>query len=281
MPQASRAYKRSTVTVLLAAMFAVTVNLVAVRAAGADESLEVVLPAALGKDACGRLLLFAELPNGAQNPEAVDASYLIPAAVEVAGQDVRSFGPEHRVTIDLDREVTPKRFSELPPGEYQIQAVLDPDGDYARYGRDAGDIVSKVTVVRLPLHAGSLVALDHVVPHTDPWNPAGASPEERERLSAARPQLTDFEIDSPTLSSYFGRRVTIQAWVLVPKRYVSSGSTTWPVVYFLGVGGSNYAQNLELAGLVAQMTSAPEVPQMMWVFLNYSTKRERRSSSIV
>jgi S-formylglutathione hydrolase FrmB len=59
--------------------------------------------------------------------------------------------------------------------------------------------------------------------------------------------------------------------VLVPKRYASHASITWPVVYVLGVGGSNYAQNLELASLVAQMTSAPNVPQMIWVFLNYST----------
>lgn len=262
---------RASVTFLLAALFAAIANVAAVRPAAANESLEVALPPALERDGAGRLLVFAEPVAGGEQPGAVDGSYLVPAAVEVAGQDVHSFGPEHRVSIDLDRESTPKRFSELSPGEYRIQVVLDPDGDYARYGRNAGDILSKVTTVRLPLRVGYVLALDHVVPHTDAWNPPGASPQERARLSAARPQLTDFEIESPTLSSYFARPVTLQAWVLVPKRYTSSGSTTWPVVYVLGVGGSNYVQNLELASLVAQMTNAPSVPQMIWVFLNYST----------
>ena len=271
MLKAILAGARYVVTLLVATAFSGIANLAAVRLAWANESLAVVLPTALGSEGSGRVLVFAQPLTPGQKSGDIDASVLAPTAVEVAGQDVQSFGAKHRITVDLDREATPKPFSDLSAGEYRIQVVLDPDGDYGRYGRDPGDMVSKVTTVRLPLPADFAVTLDRVVPQTDPWNSPGGSPQERARSAATRAQLTDFAIESPTLSSYFGRRISMQAWVLVPKGYAPSTSMTWPVVYVLGVGSSNYAQNLALASLVAQMTSAPNVPQMIWVFLNYST----------
>ena len=252
-----------------AAIVIFIVNLARAQLVCANEVLEVTLPAALGTDASGRLLVFAQSVTQGQ-PQAVDAFVLAPTSVAVAGQDVRTFGTERSVTVDLDLDATPRAFSDLPAGDYRIQVVLDRDGDYARYGRNAGDVVSRVAAVRLPLPTSSAIALDHVIPQADLWNPPEASPAERARLTGARQRLTDFVIESPSLSKYFGRRLTLRAWVLAPRQYAATGPTTWPVVYVCGVGGSNYAQNLALASLAAQMTIAPDVPQLIWVFLDYS-----------
>jgi S-formylglutathione hydrolase FrmB len=256
---------------IVAAVVIVLQGLVGAPAVRAAQLLTVTLPSAVGQDAKGRLLVFARPVTQGKQPDAIDASSMVPAVVNVAGQDVRTFGPDSRVTIDLDGEASPKAFSQLPAGDYRIQVVLDTDQDYGRNGRNAGDVVSRVTTLHLPLVEGSTVALDHVLPRSDPWNPAEASPEERARLLAARPQLRDIAMASPRLSKYFGHRIDLQAWVLVPKQYRSSSQKSWPVVYVLGTGSSDYAQNLSLASLVAQMTDAPDVPQMIWVFLNYST----------
>jgi hypothetical protein len=241
-------------------------------AAYAVQLLSVTLPSALGPNAKGRLLVFAQPATQGQLPDAIDANTLVPMAVNVAGQDIGSFGHDSRVTIDLDREFSPKAFSELASGNYQVQVVLDTGEDYARYGRNAGDLVSKVITLNFPIPDGTTVALDHVIPSSDPWSPSEASPEERARLLTARPRLKDIAIESPTLSKYFGRRMDLQAWVLLPKLYsFSGGRKSWPVVYVLGTASSDYAQNLSLASLVAQMADAPDVPQFIWVFLNYST----------
>jgi len=260
------------------ALFAVAASLVLIGVAvalvpGGVTLLDVTLPRDIQNDAAGRLLVFAQPVTAARDnlSDSVDASVLHPTAVAVAGQDIRTFGVERRVTVDLDRDATPEAFSELPAGDYQIQVVLDPDGDYGRYGRDSGDVVSKVTTLHLPLTERASIALDHTLPNTDPWNPPGASPAERAGLAVAKAQLTDFVFSSPMLSAYWGRSVDLQAWVLLPTGYSARGPRTWPVVYFCGPGSSSYIQNLEVASLVAQMNRDPGVPQMIWVFLNYST----------
>src|SRR4051794_19476888 len=92
------------------------------------ELLDVVLPQELGRDASGRLLVFAEPAGQDRRPQVINASELRPTTVMVAGQDVRTFGPGRKVEVDLDRDAAPQPFSELPEGEYWVQAVLDPDG---------------------------------------------------------------------------------------------------------------------------------------------------------
>jgi enterochelin esterase-like enzyme len=239
--------------------------------AWASESLQVELPPTFVGDASGRLLVFARrLMPGREQPESVDASAMAPGGVEVAGQDLTSFGSERRIGIDLDSDATTP-FSRLPAGNYQLQVVLDKNGDYGRNGRGAGDVLSKVSTMHLPLAPGSSVVFDHVIRQSDPWHPPGASAKDRERLTAARPNIVDFGVDSRTLGNHFGRRVRLQSWVPLPTTYSSSPSKSWPVVYFLGAGSSNYVQNLAMAGIVAEMTKASNVPQLIWVFLDYST----------
>ena len=235
----------------------------------AVELLQVDLPAVLAKDASGRLLVFARPGTG--HPREVDSWELTPAAVSVAGRDVQTFGSERRVVIDLDAEAMPKPFSELPSGEYWIQVVLDPQGDYGRYGRGPGDLVSEVARIHLPLASGTHVELDHALPSEDVWHPSNATPIQLEGLAALRQRLTDFRISSPLLSAFWGRAINLQAWVWVPPDYDSRGTRTWPVVYVCPPFGGDYTENLRIASLISEMYQSAPTPSMIWVMLDYAT----------
>jgi S-formylglutathione hydrolase FrmB len=232
--------------------------------------INVSLPTSFQDDAAGRLLVFAKpvTPNESTPSDEVDSSESHPASVAVAGTDVATFGAGRSVSIDLDRVAAPMPFSALPPGDYRVQAVLDRDGDYGRFGRGAGDIVSNVMTIHLPLDKSMTIGLDHVLPTTDLWDFPNVPPETRARRAAAHPFLTDVKIPSPLLTQFWGRPVSLVAWVLVPPRYVSSGKLTWPVIYMSGTFSANHERDLDVAVLIAQLNQAEAIPPMIWVFLN-------------
>ncbi len=225
----------------MAARFLVITALVGVTFAYADsalpskssQSLSVTLHPALDNDADGRLLVFAKflLPGDAA-PAQVDISEYVPTAVAVAARDVKSFGPKHRVEIDLEDIASPKPFSALTPGNYRVQVVLDRDGDYARYGRGAGDFVSETITLRLPLNKTTSVELNRVLP----TQAAGdfTDLEAKARVNAARTRLTEVTIPSPSLSVFWGRPISLSAWVLVPPNYNRAAKTVWPVFILVG-----------------------------------------------
>ena len=228
--------------------------------ARAVELLEVDLPVSLAKDVSGRLLVFARPGTG--HPPEVDSSEAVPTAVSVAGQDVQTFGAHRKVVIDLDADASPKPFSELASGDYWLQVVLDPRGDYGRYGRGAGDLVSQVVHVHLPLAPGAYIELDHVQP---------AEEFQSDWLAGMRSQLTDFRVPSPLLSAFWGRAINLQAWVWVPPHYAPRGTKTWPVVFVSAPFGGNYAENLRTAALISDLYKSAPTPGMIWVMLDFAT----------
>ncbi len=68
--------------------------------------------------------------------------------------------------MDGETDSFPTPFSQLPPGTYRFQAVLDRNHDYNYGGRGAGDILSPVVEARLPGPAPRLV-LTTIVPEPD------------------------------------------------------------------------------------------------------------------
>jgi len=74
--------------------------------------------------------------------KAVDIEMLHPEATWVAAKEVRDLAPGEPVEVDADETAFPKPFSNLPPGEYEAQAVLDTDHRYNYGGRQPGDWAS-------------------------------------------------------------------------------------------------------------------------------------------
>ncbi|OZB60617.1 MAG: enterochelin esterase, partial [Lysobacterales bacterium 13-68-4] len=199
----------------------------------APSLFRVELGAASAKPVSGRLLLFAVDAATARaqakdgKVEEVDSNMLDPTQTAIAAREVTHLVPGQGVTLDADAVAFPKAFSQLPPGDYLLQAVLDTHHDYNYSGRDAGDLVSPVVEVHLPAVMPRLV-LDQVVPGHDLWDiPERAlSPTTKQHLAEAKAHLKPIDFVSPVLSAFWGRPIHMKGWVLLPPGYDASGKTT-------------------------------------------------------
>lgn len=76
--------------------------------------------------------------------------------------------PGATVALDADVSAFPGPFSQLAPGLYAVQAVLDRDHGYNYTGYGPGDLVSGVMEVELPANGSDTLTLATVVPESDP-----------------------------------------------------------------------------------------------------------------
>jgi S-formylglutathione hydrolase FrmB len=247
----------------------------AAAAVAAPAIVRVTAPADDKGPVSGRLLLFAEPLSEAQAGAAdgviadVDARFLRPRATAIAAQEVHDLAPGASVDIDADVQAFPRPFSQLPPGRYAVQAVLDVGHNYAYHGREPGDLVSPVTQMDLP--AGGALTLGAIVPPAaDPWTPPANAPDDLKAwMTAARANSHEIDFVSPALSRFWGRPIHMRAWLLTPPGY-AAGGTRYPTVYFThGFGGALNG----LTGVAAYMDHAMATgaaPPMIWVFLDES-----------
>ena len=121
----------------------------------------------------GRLLIFARsLAPGDKRPVArVDMDQIDTHATAVAAQEVAHLAPGATVKLDADISAFPTPFSQLAPGHYAVQAVLDRDHSYNYTSRGPGDLVSGVVEMDLPGGASQPLSLATIVAESDPLQP--------------------------------------------------------------------------------------------------------------
>jgi hypothetical protein len=251
----------------------------AAPAAPAHRYFHVRLGSAETQPVSGRLLLFAQDAKSAEaqaahtggKVEEVDTSPFFPTQTAVAARELDRLAPGQVIDIDTDRLAFPQGWSQLPPGDYYVQAVLDVDHDYNYGGRGAGDLVSPVLKVHLPTAAIPGLSLDTVLPARDPWQLGRrAAPEAQAALPAARAHARLIDFTSPLLSAFRGRPVHMRGRVLLPPDYDAKAKATYPVVYYMqGFGGSNDRVIGTLVNVYAAMAKGG-MPPMIWVFLDES-----------
>jgi uncharacterized protein (DUF2141 family) len=253
-------------------LFLVLPAIALMGAAAPEARIAVTIPPGLDSRSGGRLLVFAEAatPQNAQ-ADAVDVGD--PGAkVTVAARDVVDFGPGRRVTIDTDEIAFPTGFASLPPGAYRVQVVLDRNGDYNYAGRGAGDLLSKVVTIDLPLISPPEIALDHAVePEAGQFDTTGFPPAAAAQIAASRPHLHDEQIPSRRLTRFHGTNQTIKAWVLTPPGYDPNGRTTYPVVYTAGGFGATHKLDGQQLSRQWHLMETAAIPPMIWVALDFSS----------
>jgi S-formylglutathione hydrolase FrmB len=244
----------------------------------AHRIVRVTLDGATDKGASGRLILFAAPSAVAQEAakdgkvEEVDTNPFRPTAVSVAAREVSWIAPGQSVDIDTDGEAFPAGFSSLPPGDYLVQAVLDVGHDYNYSGRHGGDLISEVTPVKLTA-GGSLptLKLTRTVAARDPWQLPPSVPQAvRDALPEARQHAHSEVLQSPALTAFAGRPLSIRAWVVTPPGYDPNGKTRYPTVFVTHGFGGGYDR---YAGTIATVWSAmsnKSMPPMIWVLLDES-----------
>jgi len=248
----------------------------------AHRFFHVQLGAGQTQPASGRLLLFAidakaaeaaaKAHGGDGKVDEVDTSPFFPTQTAVAAREVSRLAPGQAVDIDADRMAFPAGWSQLPPGDYDVQAVLDVHHDYNYSGRDAGDLVSKVVTLHLPTASIPTLSLDRTLPAHDPWQLGSRAPAAlRQALPAARAHERDLDFVSPSLSAFWGRPIHMRGRVLLPPDYDAKSGKTWPTVYYTqGFGGNNDRVTGVLANVYAAMAKG-QMPPMIWVFLDESS----------
>ena len=276
-------YRHHAVTVLLSLGLLAGVAQARTDTVVAHRFFHVQLGAASTQPTSGRLLLFAIEAKTAEAEakaasdgkssvvDEVDANPFRATETSVAAREVSRWMPEQSIDIDVDRLAFPAGWSQLPAGDYYVQAVLDVDHSYNYIGRGVGDLVSEVVKIHLPSASIPTLTLVKALPPSDPWMaPPSAPAFVRESMAAARQHATLVDFTSPSLSAFWGRPIHMRGWVLTPPGYDAKADKRYPVVYYTqGFGGNNDRVLGSLSNVDAAMAKG-EMPPMIWVFLDES-----------
>lgn len=232
----------------------------------------------------GRLLIFASEATAAEaaaleqskgkskDVTQVDADPFAATQTTVAAREVGLLRPGQTISVDGDTVVFPAPFSQLPPGDYYVQAVLDVDHSYAYTGRHAGDIVSAVVKMHLPSAEAPTLKLATLLPASDPWAlPASAKPEAVATSKAAREHAHPIDANSALMSAFWGRPVALRGWVLTPPGYEKSGRKRYPTVYSTSGFGGDLDNLVRPMVATYDMMAKGETPPMIWVFLDHAS----------
>ncbi|MDF3980858.1 alpha/beta hydrolase-fold protein [Luteibacter sp. PPL201] len=233
---------------------------------------------ASAKPTSGRLLLFITQADAARKAAkdgkvgAVDTNPFEPQAVSVAARDVSWIEPGQSVDIDADGETFPAGFSTLPAGDYLMQAVLDVGHDYNYFGRHEGDLLSGVVPVKLaPGGTMPTLTLDQPVPARDPWTLPPVVPQPlRDALTQAREHTHAEVMQSPSLTAFAGRPLSIRAWVITPPGYDAKATTRYPTVYLTHGFSGGFDRYAGTIAAVWSAMKAGQMPPMIWVLLDES-----------
>ncbi len=217
---------------LIAALVFVTLAL----PAAAQLNFSVQLPTDAGGPVTGRLIVVAAGTDVAEPRTAI--GMLGPPSFAV---NVDAMKPGASVTVGQDSIGYPIDLKSLPPGEYNVQAVLiryvqtkrsdghtlwvpAPNQARAPAYLSGGNLFSKVAKVRISPIASAPIAL--ALTETIP---PPAAPVET-------PWLKHVRIKSKVLSDFWGMPMTIGATILLPKGFDANPNARYPAVYALSHG---------------------------------------------
>jgi hypothetical protein len=255
-------------------LLAVAAIVFATQALPAQVVFRVSLGQASATAVSGRLLVFAKplMPNDKRPVTSVNMDQIDTRATAIAAQEVARLAPGDTVALDADITAFPTPFSQLDPGRYAVQAVLDRDHSYNYTGRGAGDLLSGVVEMDLPGGADQLLTLATAIPASDPRQPLPNVPSElKEVYAAARADIHPIDFTSQALSRFWGRPVVLRGWVVTPPDYAANPGKRYPTAYYTqGFGGSLRSLHDGAVARWDEMKSG-KAPPMIWVAVDQSS----------
>jgi hypothetical protein len=212
------------------------------------------------KAASGRLLLL--MTGAPQEMQTIRVSF-IPGSTWIAATEVEHFAPGETIEFDPDLKAYPKPFSQARPGTYQLMALLDPDHTYAYHGEDEGDLTS--AVVRLEtLNSADAKPVELTLTRV---TPVRFKPADNENV-----KLVEFQ--SPMLTRFWGRAITMRAGVVLPPSYNKSDGRdpkkAYAGVYHVhGFGGNHTGAWMQGTQLFKEMSEGKSA-EMIHIYLDGS-----------
>lgn len=224
---------------------------ITVTAAAHPRQIEITLsPSVAAKGASGRLIVF--MADNAKPRDVLNGGF-VPGEVWMAAMEIEHLAAGATISFDSETTVYPKPFSQSPAADHQFMALLDVDHSYALTAQNEGDLYSAVMVV----HGTDAVKLT-----IDKVTPPKPKPAETASI-----KLVEFE--SPLLSAFWGRPIVMQAAVVLPPDYATSGKQ-YPAVYNVhGFGGTHLGAWRSGPDIVKDIAAGKRFPAVH-VFLNAS-----------
>jgi len=150
-------------------------------------------------------------------------------APPVIARDVANFMPGVTGVLDRTSALFPiEQLSDLPPGEYSVQAVFDCNIDLKSVNAP-GNLYSKVQNIRLdPLRDKSIrINLTEKLPP--------------ERLPGGSEYVRYVKLRSALLSAFHGRPIYLRAGILLPRDFGRDTARRYPLQVNIGGYGESYA----------------------------------------
>ncbi|HEY1562728.1 MAG TPA: hypothetical protein VGF71_17830 [Caulobacteraceae bacterium] len=203
-------------------------------------AISVSFPSAMSaKPLDGRIILMLSRDLGREPRSHVSPDNLLDAPF-MFGVNVNGWAPGAVVTIDDKAFGWPaRRLSDLPPGDYLVQAVLNryetfhlADGRVLKLPPDKGE------GQRWTDKPGNLYSAPIRI-HVDPHHSFHASISLAAQNPPIRPKpdteyVRHIQIRSELLSRFWGRDMYLGAWVLVPKDFDKHPQAHFPLMVFHG-----------------------------------------------
>jgi hypothetical protein len=141
--------------------------------------------------------------------------------------DVIAFQPGETRVLDERADSFPAGLSQLKPGRYRMQAVLDQSFDEQHHGKAAGNLYGEVREAQLDPAASGPISLK--------LNRVITQPPFRETR-----WLKEVTLRSDLLSAFHNREVLERCAVVLPSSYYDDPARRYPVVYMIpGFSGSH------------------------------------------
>lgn len=160
-----------------------------------------------------------------------------PRGPALFAMDLDQLAPGHTAVVDNSAASYPMNLSDLPPGDYYVEAVVNVyqqfhrtdghniwvhmgDGRVEFFNFAGGNLYSDVQKVHIDGHSTVHITVSHVIAE----EPRPADTE----------WLKHVKIQSQLLTKFWGHPVYVYADVLLPKGYAEHPNTYYPSIYPLG-----------------------------------------------
>jgi S-formylglutathione hydrolase FrmB len=204
--------------------------------------------------AAGRLFVFM---SEAADKRSILSSGFLPDRTYLASMEVDFIAPGSVVDFDPDIRAYPKALSQIKAGNYRFMALLDQDHSMVYNGEDGDDLYSAVISVQ-DLDPGETAPLELKIDRRMK-GPYSFADTENVKLA---------EFQSPLLSSFWGRPISMKAGVVLPPETGKGSGGSFPAVYHVhGFGGNYTGAWSEGPALVNEMKQGKR-SRMVHVFLN-------------
>jgi S-formylglutathione hydrolase FrmB len=206
--------------------------------------------------AAGRLLIF--MTNDPKPVKSIGTGF-IPGSTYVAAMEIQHLVAGGTVEVNPDLLAFPKAFSEAPPGNYQVMALLDQNQDYNYSGEGEGDLRSEI---------GTLESLDPAKRGAVDLLLSTAIPARVQPADSDSVKLVEFQ--SPALTEFWGRPVMMRAALALPPVSETGSAAAVPTIYSIkGFGASAIRVRGEAVRAAKQMADG-KIPAVVHVFLDPS-----------